>query len=153
MTPHPARPPLHFLRRPLWSLVVLAPLWLSGCDLLGIEPASLIAERKDAENKAIGAGCRHAARSVEQCFELNRRADKAAVFAGWKEMNDYMRENNIEAVPALPEREPVELADAKPAAAAAAAEDKAAPAKAAPGKAAPPKVPSAEEAAAPARAR
>ena len=28
-----------------------------------------------------------------------KRADKAAVFAGWKEMNDYMRENKIEAMP------------------------------------------------------
>lgn len=112
-------------RRPWVALAVLAPLWLSGCDLLGIEPASLIAERKDSENKAIGAGCRHAARSVEQCFELNRRADKAAVFAGWKEMNDYMRENNIEAVPAPPENEPAEVANAK----AAGTDGKTAPAK------------------------
>jgi len=29
---------------------------------------------------------------------LNKRADKAAVFAGWREMNDYMRENKLEAV-------------------------------------------------------
>jgi hypothetical protein len=29
---------------------------------------------------------------------LNRRADKAAVYAGWREMNDYMRENKLEPV-------------------------------------------------------
>ena len=29
---------------------------------------------------------------------LNKRADKAAVFAGWREMNDYMRDNKIEPV-------------------------------------------------------
>ena len=51
-------------------------------------------------DSAIGAGCRHAARSVEQCFALNKRADRAAVFAGWREMNDYMRENKLEAMPA-----------------------------------------------------
>ena len=51
----------------------------------------------------MGAGCRHAARSVEQCYGTNKRADKAAVFAGWREMNDYMRENKIDAMPAPPE--------------------------------------------------
>ena len=95
------------LRPLLLTLLTAAPLWLGGCDLLGIEPASALAARKEAESKAIGAGCRHAARSVEQCYGLNKRADKAAVFAGWKEMNDYMRENNIEAVPAPPDPKPV----------------------------------------------
>ena len=50
----------------------------------------------------MGAGCRHAARSVEDCYALNRRAEKAAVFAGWREMNDYMRENKIDAVAPAP---------------------------------------------------
>ena len=81
----------------------LAPMWLGGCDLLGIESATVVAARKEAEGKAIGAGCRHAARSVEQCYTQNKKADKAAVFIGWKEMNEYMTENKIEAVPAPPE--------------------------------------------------
>jgi hypothetical protein len=42
---------------------------------------------------------------VEQCFALNKRADRAAVFAGWREMNDYMRENKLEAMPAEPATE------------------------------------------------
>lgn len=74
-------------------------LGLAGCDLLGIETASQVAARREAEGKAIGGACRHAARSIEACYEQNRRADKAAVFAGWREMNDYMRENQIEAMP------------------------------------------------------
>ncbi len=83
--------------------VLLGAAWLlAGCDMLGIESATATAARKEAESKAIGAGCRHAARSVEQCYVTNKRADKAAVFAGWKEMNDYMRENKIEAVPPPP---------------------------------------------------
>ncbi len=73
---------------------------LAGCDQLGIESPAVEAARREAEGKAIGAGCRHAARSVEVCFEMNKRADKAAVFAGWRDMNDYMRENKIEAQPA-----------------------------------------------------
>lgn len=87
----------------------LAPLLLAvlgmlgGCDLLGIEGASVVAARHEAEGKAIGAACRHAGRAIEDCYVLNRKADKGAVFAGWREMNDYMRENQItEVAPQLP---------------------------------------------------
>jgi len=71
---------------------------LSGCDMLGIESATAIAAQREAEGKAVGGACRHAGRAIEDCYALNRKADKAAVFAGWREMNDYMRENKIEAV-------------------------------------------------------
>jgi hypothetical protein len=89
------------------SFVVLSllacSLLLTACDLLGLEPASAMAARKEAEGTAIGGACRHAGRAIEDCYTLNRRADKAAVFAGWREMNDYMRENKIEAVtPEIP---------------------------------------------------
>ena len=87
------------MRRITLVLSLAAPLWLAGCDMLGIETASVVAARREAEGKAIGAGCRHAARSVEQCFALNKRAEKAAVFAGWRDMNDYMRENKMNAMP------------------------------------------------------
>ena len=86
-------------------LLILSPLWLAGCDQLGIESASAVAARRDAEGKAIGAGCRHSARSVEQCYAQNRRSDKAAIFNGWKEMNEYMAANKIDAVPPETERE------------------------------------------------
>ena len=100
-------PTLSLIRclRPLrLPLVLLVSLWLAGCDQLGIESTSAINGRREAEGKAVGAGCRHAARSIEACYQLNRRADKAAVFAGWREMEDYMRENKIEAIaaPAAP---------------------------------------------------
>jgi hypothetical protein len=79
-------------------LLLAASSFLAGCDLLGVEPASAIAERKEADGKAVGGACRHAGRAIEDCYALNRRADRAAVFAGWREMNDYMRENKIDAV-------------------------------------------------------
>jgi hypothetical protein len=94
---------------------LLALLCLPGCDQLGIESATVVAARRDAEGKAVGAGCRHAGRSVEQCYGQNKRADKAAVFAGWKEMNEYMAENKIEAVPASAEPTATEVAAAEPA--------------------------------------
>jgi hypothetical protein len=80
-------------------IALLAPLALvGGCQLMGGEPAEAVAARKEAEGKAIGGACRHAGRAIEDCFALNKRADKAALFAGWREMNDYMRENKIDAV-------------------------------------------------------
>lgn len=99
-------------------LALLAGLLLSGCDLLGIEPASAQVARKEAEGKAVGGACRHAGRAIEDCYAMNRKADKAAVFAGWREMNDYMRENKIEevlplaATPAAEAKTKADVADA-----------------------------------------
>ena len=76
---------------------------LAGCDQLGIESPAAATAKREAEGKAIGGACRHAGRAIEDCYTLNRKADKGAVFAGWREMNDYMRENKIDAVkPELP---------------------------------------------------
>lgn len=87
------------MRRPFLFLLMTLPPLLAGCDLLGIEGAGVVAAKREAEGKAIGGACRHAARSIEQCYASNKKADKAAIFAGWREMNDYMRENKIEPMP------------------------------------------------------
>ena len=88
-------------RLPLAAIVV-ATVLLAGCDMiggaLGIESPEKVAAARDADGKAIGGACRNAGRAIEDCFTLNKRADKAAMFAGWREMNDYMRENKIEPV-------------------------------------------------------
>ena len=76
-------------------LLVLA---LTGCDQLGIEAASAVAARKEADGKAVGSACRHAGRAIEDCYVLNKKAERSAMFAGWREMNEYMRENKIEPV-------------------------------------------------------
>jgi hypothetical protein len=81
------------------TLALIAAVLLSGCEMLGMESAEKIAAAREAEGRAIGGACRHAGRAIEDCFALNKRADKAAVFAGWRDMNDYMRENKIEPVP------------------------------------------------------
>jgi hypothetical protein len=86
------------IARALAIAVLAMPPLLAGCDLLGGEPAGALAARKEAEGKAVGGACRHAGRAIEDCFALNKRADKAAVFAGWREMNDYMRDNKVETV-------------------------------------------------------
>ena len=72
---------------------------VAGCDMLGIDSPEKIAAAREADGKAIGSACRHAGRAIEDCFAIYKKADRAAVFAGWRDMNDYMRENKIEPVP------------------------------------------------------
>ena len=62
-------------------MALLSATALTGCDWLGLESASATAARREAEGKAIGGACRHAGRAIEDCYLLNKRADKAAVFA------------------------------------------------------------------------
>lgn len=95
---------------------------LSGCDQLGIPTPAAKEAKREADAKAIGGACRHAGRAIEDCYTLNKKAEKAAVYAGWREMNEYMRENNLkEVVPAL-KPEPKASAPATPASAASDAE-------------------------------
>ena len=84
---------------PLIARLLLAgvALLLAACDIPGMGPDPAIA-RREAEAKAIGGGCRHGLRSIEDCYNLNERASKSAIFEGWKEMDQYMRENKIEGV-------------------------------------------------------
>ena len=118
------------MRRCLSLLLALCPLWLAGCDQLGIESAATVAGRNEATGKAVGAACRHAGRAIEDCYTLNKKADKGAVFAGWKEMNDYMRENKIEEVtPVIPVSKPAAPASAPASAPDAEAADNHAPKK------------------------
>jgi len=86
------------MRRTLLTAICLAASLLAGCDMLGIDSPEKMAAAREADGKAIGGACRHAGRAIEDCYALNKKADRAAVFAGWRDMNDYMRENKIEAV-------------------------------------------------------
>lgn len=90
-------PPRLLLLIPLLSL-------LAACDQLGIETPAQINQRADEEGKAIGSACRHAGRALEDCYRGNSRAPKAAIFAGWRDMDGYMRENKI--VEVVPEFSP-----------------------------------------------
>lgn len=69
---------------------------LAGCDQLGIEDPAKVAAAKEADAKAIGGACRNALRAIEDCYALNPKAQKAAVYEGWREMDEYMRENKLE---------------------------------------------------------
>lgn len=80
-------------------LLLLLPLTLllTACEIPGLGPDPRITQR-EADGKAIGGACRHALRGIEDCYALNTRASKTAIFEGWKEMDAYMRENKIEGI-------------------------------------------------------
>lgn len=100
------------MRHPL--LLLVSSLLLTACDLPFLADEQAIYEAKrEAEGKAIGGACRHSARALEECYERNTKVSKAAIFAGWRDMDGYMRENNIPAV-AAEAPEPIARESAKP---------------------------------------
>ena len=111
------------MRRPIVPVLLLAlGGLLAGCDQLGIESAAAITAKKESDGKAIGGACRHAGRAIEDCYTLNKKADKSAMYAGWREMSEYMRENKLETVVPVIQPEPPK-APPKPASAAGDADD------------------------------
>jgi hypothetical protein len=107
------------MKRVLLALPLLAVL--SACEQLGIDDPTKVAAAKEADGRAIGSACRHAMRAIEDCYVLNPKAQKAAVYAGWREMDEYMRENKLEGVaPVVPRpgtvKPPADEAEEAPAA-------------------------------------
>ena len=96
-------------------LILTLALLLAGCDIPGMGPDPRIAQR-EADGKAIGGACRYAMRGIEDCYQLNERASKTAIFAGWKDMDQYMRENKIDGQAPAPEKaeKEVVIEDKKP---------------------------------------
>lgn len=94
---------------PVLAFVLTLP-FLSACDqvgeLLELPNPKKEAATAEAEGRAIGGACRHAGRSLEDCYILNPSAQKASVFAGWREMNDYMMEHKLDVVPSLLPQQP-----------------------------------------------
>ena len=78
-------------------LIFLTPL-LASCEQLGLDTPAAEQAREEAEGKAIGGACRQARRALEDCYQINRKAPKAAIYTGWRDMDGYMRENKIEEV-------------------------------------------------------
>lgn len=94
--------------------LILSGILLGGCERLGVPDFTKSSANAEADGKAIGSGCRHAGRAIEDCYNLNPSAQRAAVFAGWREMNDYMAEKNIaEVEPKVPP--PAPAVEEKPA--------------------------------------
>ena len=92
-------------------LLALSVIALPGCDQvagkLGLEDPAVKAAKNEAEGKAVGSACRHSGRAIEDCYSIYSWLPKAGIFAGWREMDEYMRQNSLETVaPQLPPPEP-----------------------------------------------
>jgi hypothetical protein len=76
---------------------------LAACEQLGIEDpakvAAAAAAARDANGKAVGAACRQSGRALEDCYALNPKDQKSSIYAGWRDMDGYMRDNKIEVTP------------------------------------------------------
>lgn len=95
------------LALPLIACMILA----SGCDQvagkLGLENPAVKESRLDAEGKAVGSACRHSGRAIEDCYSIYGWLPKASIYNGWRDMDEYMRSNQIETIaPQLPPPEP-----------------------------------------------
>lgn len=84
--------------------LLLLCLLTAGCEQLGIETPAVTYARMQADSKAIGGACRNAGRAIEDCYAMNKKADRASVFTGWREMSEYMLENKLE--PVIPTYKP-----------------------------------------------
>ncbi len=82
-------------------LLLPALLLLGGCNWV-MNVSGLAAEA----NKAVGAACRQTGRSLEACYARNPDADKAQIYAGWREMHEYMAKNKLETMDPPPEPAP-----------------------------------------------
>lgn len=90
---------------------ICAALFVSACDMveqkLGIEDPAKKEARLEPEAKAVGSACRQSGRAIEDCYSIYNWLPKAGIYTGWREMDEYMRENKLETiVPQLPPPEP-----------------------------------------------
>ena len=97
--------------RYLSFLFPLLLLQLTGCEqvnsLLGLEEEAKKEAQMEADGRAVGGGCRQSGRGIEDCYAIYSWLPKAAIYAGWRDMDAYMRENKIETIePQLPPVEP-----------------------------------------------
>lgn len=96
------------LRKRLIATPLLVLLFnLTACDMIqqkmGVEDPAIKEARIEAEGRAVGGACRHSGRAIEDCYAIYSWLPKAPVFAGWRDMDAYMRDNKIETTePMLP---------------------------------------------------
>lgn len=95
--------------------LIFAILALSGCDQvaqkMGMEDPAKKEARLEPDGKAVGSACRQSGRAIEDCYSIYTWLPKSAIFAGWREMDEYMRENKLETI--VPQLPPPEAPGAK----------------------------------------
>lgn len=91
--------------RALWVLPLA--LSLAGCNWFN----HVTGLSKDAD-RATGAACRQTGRSLEECYRRNPDADRAQIFAGWREMHEYMSKQQLPTMSPPPDPVPAASAPA-----------------------------------------
>jgi hypothetical protein len=92
-------------------LAVALTALLSGCDAIqqqmGIMSPAAKAAHDDADGRAVGGACRQSGRAIEDCYAIYSWLPRASIYEGWRDMDAYMRENNLETIaPQLPPVQP-----------------------------------------------
>jgi predicted small lipoprotein YifL len=96
------------LQARLGALMLMCLPALGGCGLKDYFPdAATQAKKAGDEAAAIGGACRQAGRSLEDCFTRQNKVEKAGALKGWRDMDEYMRQNKLDPQAAQP-------GDAKP---------------------------------------
>ncbi len=100
-------------KRLIATLLPMLLINLAACDMiqktLGVEDPSIKEAQIEAEGKAVGGACRHSGRAIEDCYAIYNWLPKAPIFAGWRDMDAYMRDNKIETTePVLPPPQPAD---------------------------------------------
>ena len=74
---------------------IIAAFTLGACDQvsqkLGLEDSAKKEARLEPEAKAVGSACRQSGRAIEDCYSIYNWLPKAGIYAGWREMDEYMR--------------------------------------------------------------
>jgi hypothetical protein len=93
------------LRTPLIAVVLV--ILLSGCDAIQEQVGIENQAAKVAEGQAVGGACRQSGRAIEDCYSIYSWLPKASIYGGWRDMDAYMRENNLQTIePQLPPPQP-----------------------------------------------
>lgn len=78
----------------------------TSCDAVaqraGLEHAEQKSAHPLAEAKAVGAACREIRRALEDCYAVNQKLPASGIFEGWRDMDAYIRDNQIAERPPRP---------------------------------------------------
>lgn len=98
------------------AFLLLISFLLAGCDVVKDRMGIKDPVKVEAEAKAIGASCRLSGRGLEDCYNLNPASPRAPIYAGWREMNEYMAERKMEAQPPVLDEDgkPIAMQDEAP---------------------------------------
>lgn len=80
------------------SVIIASIFVLSGCEYLKDNSEEIAMNNA----KAIGAACRQIGTPLVDCYTSSPKIHKGNIFAGWKEMDAYMRDNKIPNSDAIP---------------------------------------------------